>query len=63
MLNSNEDEDEEEALGVELEESEHEMRGMARMGLRINEGFERNENEVDANETMLEREILVLGIS
>lgn len=33
MLNSNEDED------------EQEMRGMARMGLRIKEGLERIENE------------------
>lgn len=50
MLNSNEDE--EEALGVELDESEHEIRGMARMRLKINEGFERNESEEDANETI-----------
>lgn len=46
ILNSNGDE--EEALGAELEEREQEMRGMARMGLRIKEGLERMESEESA---------------
>lgn len=57
MLNSSEDEDEEEALGAELEEREQEIRGMARMGLKINEGLERIESEEAANETILEWKI------
>lgn len=52
MLNSSEDEDEEDPLGAELEEREQEIREMARMGLRINEGFERTESEEAANETI-----------